>query len=309
MRKNLLPLTFVLFLALALTACGSKTPAPVVGEESTVYTNQGYTLSIPNEYADLLLIEQPAEEGGMLFRVSEQASVDASKKLFPGEPAGGGFLFGIGLVSEEELRAMQCHDMSGRQVFAKDSDGRCYIYYHPTDVQLLREGEYSDADWEQWTALCEWAAKGGDIFMSTNEGLTPYYRTNTELDIYLNRLAYLEEDEFALTRPGSSDMLVPSKELSLPYLKQLMSATFTYADDRNALYSDPEKTPDCEHISLYLPDAGLRFDFFLADNGEANYIRRVQHGGFEDLYLAVFEDGTLAGQIMLDWYIAAMQEQ
>ncbi len=302
MLKKLLSLFLASALALTLAACGDKSPAPVVGEESTVYTNQGYTLSVPNEYTDLLLIERPAEGQEMLFRVSEKASVDAAKKLFPGENAGGGFLFGIGLVTEAELHTMQCYDMSGRQVFAKDSGNSYYIYYHPTDVQLIRENEYTDEDWELWTTLCEWAAQGGDIFMSTNEGLTPYYRTNTDLDIALSRLAYLDEsEEFALTRPGQEKMLTPSKELSLPFLEELMKGTFTYAD--------AEKTPDCEHISLYLPDAGLRFDFFLADNGQANYIRRVQHGGFEDLYIAAYDDGLLAGQTMLAWYIAAMQAQ
>lgn len=301
MKNRLFSLALALSFILALAGCGSKLPAPVVEEECTIYTNQGHTLSIPNEYHDLLLIERPAEGQEMLFRVSEKASVDAAKKLFPKENAGGGFLFGIGLVTETELHTMQCYDMSGRQVFAKGSGNRYYIYYHPTDVQLLREGEYTDEDWEVWTALCEWAAEGGDIFMSTNEGLTPYRRSNTDLDIFLSRLAYLNEDEFTLTRPGTDDLLIPSKELSLPYLEQLMLGTFAYAD--------VEKTPDCEYISLNLPDAGLRFDFFLADNGQANYIRREQRGGSVDLYIAAYDDGALSGQTLLNWYIAAMQEQ
>ena len=301
MKNRLLSLALALSFVLTLAGCGSKLPAPVVEEEYTTYTNQGYTLSVPNEYHDLLLIERPAEGQEMLFRVSEKASVDAAKKLFPKENVGGGFLFGIGQVTEAELHAMQCYDMTGRQVFAKGSGNRYYIYYHPTDVQLIREGEHTDEDWALWTVLCEWAAEGGDIFMSTNEGLTPYRRSNTELDISLARLAYMTEDEFTLTRPGTDDILIPSKELSRPYLEQLMIGTFTYAD--------AEKTPDHEYISLNLPDEGLRFDFFLADNGNANYIRREQRGGSVDLYIAAYDDGILAGQTMLGWYIAATQEQ
>lgn len=301
--KRRITLFALVVLMLSLTACGDKTPAPVVGEEYTTYTSAGYTLSVPNEYTDLLIVDTTVTEGirSTFFYVSEKASVEAAKKLFPGDDVGGGFLFGIGKLTESEFQQALCGDMSGAEVFAVDAENNYYMYYHPTDVQLIREGDYTDADWEQWAELGQWAVRATDLFVAENEGLTPCYRTNTDLDIYLNRLTYLEEDEFALTRPGTEGMLVPSKELSLPYLEQLLRGTHKRVD--------MEQLPDCEHISLYLPDAGYRFDFFLAESGEANYIRQVQHGGYEDLYLAFYEDGALAGQTMLAWYLAALQAQ
>ena len=83
--KKLLSVTLALSLALALAACGKKAPAPVAGEEFTVYTSQGYTLSVPNEYTDLLLIDTTVTEGpgSMFFTVREKASVEAVKKLYP----------------------------------------------------------------------------------------------------------------------------------------------------------------------------------------------------------------------------------
>ena len=301
--KRCITLCTLVALILSLAACGDKAPAPVVGEESTVYTSQGYTLSVPNEYTDLLIIDTTVTEGrrSTFFSVHEKESVEAAKKLFPGENVGGGFLFAIGRLNESDFKMALCGDMSGAEVFAKDENGFYYIKYHPTDVQLVREGDYTDADWAQWAELGQWASTAVDDFLHQNEGLTPHYSTNTDLDIYLNRLAWLGEDEFALIRSGQDKPLVPSRELSLPYLEQLLRGTHKHVD--------MEKVPACEYISLYLPDAGLRFDFFLAENGDANYIRRTQHGGFDDLYLAIYDDGALAGQTMLSWYIAAMQAQ
>lgn len=302
--KKLLSLTLALTLTLALGGCAPKAPAPVVGEEFTVYTSQGYTLSVPNEYTDLLLIDTTATEGrgSMFFTFREKASVEAAKKLFPGENVGGGFLFGIGRLNESDFKLALCGDMSGSEVFAKDDAGYYYMCYHPTDVQLIRESETTDADWEQWVELGQWSVGAIDTFLAENEGLTPCYRTNTDLDIYLHRLAYLNEEyEFTLTRPGQDKPLVPSHELSLPYLDQLMTATFNHVDQGTA--------PDCEYISLNLPDAQVRFDFFLADNGDANYVRQVWSDGMEALYLAAYDDGQLTGQTMLMWYLAAMQAQ
>ncbi len=305
MRKKLLSLTLALSLSLTLAACGSKSPAPVVGEEFTMYTNQGYTLSIPNEYYGLLLIDTTVTEGrgSMFFSVREKASVEAVKKMWPDdETMGGGFLFGIGRLNENDFKLALCGDMSGSEVFAKDNNENYYMYYHPTDVQLIREGNYTDADWEQWAQLGQWAAGIKDTFIKENKGLTPYTRTNTDLDIYLHRLAYLpDEHEFTLTRPGQDKPLVPSAELSAPWLEQLINGTFNHVDQGTA--------PDCEYISLSLPDAQVRFDFFLADNGDANYVRQIWSDGMEALYLATYKDNTLAGQTVLDWYTTALQTQ
>lgn len=301
MKKQLAAILLTLALSLSLCACAPSTPTEV--DTTTKFTSEGFTLSIPNEYKDLLIIDTTVTEGrgSMFFSVREKASVEACKKLY-GNDLGAGFLFGIGRLNESDFKIALCGDMSGSEVFAKDDAGYYYMYYRPTDVQLIREGDCTDADWAQWAELGQWGSSATDMFIVENEGLTPYYRTNTDLDIFLNRLAYLpDEYEFTLTRPDTDKAPVPSKELSLPYLEQLMNGTFTYVDKKSA--------PECEYISLNLPDSLVRFDFFLAENGDANYVRQVWGDGMEALYLATYEDGTLAGQTMLGWYIAAMQAQ
>ena len=61
-------------------------------------TNEGLQLTIPAEYADLVLAEVAV--GDMLFSVSEKASVEAAQAF--GEPAdsGAGWLFGIRRISD-----------------------------------------------------------------------------------------------------------------------------------------------------------------------------------------------------------------
>lgn len=431
MRKKLLSLSLVLALCLSLCACASSTPTEI--DTTTKFTSEGFTLSVPNEYADLLIVDTTVTEGprSTFFSVHEKASADASKALWPNdETMVGGFLFGIGRVDETTFRDMMIWGMNGADVFARDKDNNYYIRYHPTDVQLIREGEYTDADWEQWKELGQWVSGAVDAFVAENPNLTSYHRTykdidcalhyiaygegsaqltsygdafytperseylpyveqllddvlyfdylsgelNTEgnyitllapdmfqytsfdfftdegqqqyirqnfsdiepiyyvaakngkefpvgqvvadwlstldpapisdLEFALRRLSYLNIDEFELTRIQSGavvDRLTPSKDLSRPYMKQLMNGTLTDAS--------AEKIPDCEYISLWLPDMGLRFDFFLADSEQGTYVLRTQHGGFEDLFLLTCENGASAAKLMQDWYNAAQMEQ
>ena len=143
-------------LLLCLCACSPS----VQSGTATEFTANGFTLSVPNEYVDLLVIDTTVHDNdyGTFFSVHEKASQEAAKVLFPGENVGGGFLFGIGAVDEDQFHEMMKWGMTGADVFARDEAGNYFIYYHPTDVQLLRVGDYTDADWQQWTALCDWAA-------------------------------------------------------------------------------------------------------------------------------------------------------
>ena len=160
-----------LFLLLSFTACGAKDEESAPSEVETVYTNGGMKLTIPEEYAALLLVETPENDAdGILFAVAEKASVEAAG----GDGYGAGELFRIGVVSEDALREMLRGDLSGVEPFASDADGMHYIYYHPTDVRFTRGSvEQMREDQAQWDALNEWAwASVRDAFVSEN-GLTP----------------------------------------------------------------------------------------------------------------------------------------
>ena len=287
---------FVLALVLALTLCACTPSTPA--DADTTITNAGMTLSVPPEYHDLLLVDLDSGFSlrKMHFRVSEKASVEAAKARWPDdETMGGGFLFGIGRVTEDEFRDMMCGEMAGAEVFAVDEEGNYYMYYHPTDVQLIRDGVVeTEADWALWTELCEWAVGAPDRFMADNPGLTSLRRTNTSLDICLNRLLYWEDVAFTLTHSSMSAAIFPTHEQSLPHLERLTACQVSDADGAT--------TPEGAYITLHIPDENARFDFFLDGSG---LFREFFFDGSSALYRIDCDSGIPAGQIALDWYSAA----
>ena len=147
-------------LILSLAACGASgnttsTPAPEAEAAATteaaqpaeetvtepvVYENEGMKMTVNSEFANKVIVNIPeSKEDGVLFTVSEKASVEAAKAQGYSEEDGMGWLFAIGRDSEEVVKRMLCDDMSGQVVFAQDADGQYYIFYHPTDVRYNRE--------------------------------------------------------------------------------------------------------------------------------------------------------------------------
>ena len=157
------------------------------GEAGLVLENGGLTLTIPADKAELVIAEAPAaDEFGTLFTVSEKASVEAAQAR-ENPYDGAGWLFAIRKVSGEALQDMLCYDMSGMTPFARDEEGNAYLLCTPTDVRLEREGTFTEEDMEQWTALNAWAAEIPAAFTEAN-GLEPFHRGNSDLEITLNRI-------------------------------------------------------------------------------------------------------------------------
>lgn len=286
---------FVLALVLVLSLCSCAPSTPTEIDTTTKFTSQGFTLSIPNEYVDLLIVDTTVSEAkdGTFFSVHEKASVDASRALWPDdETVGGGFLFGIGRMGENEFKDMMCADMSGVEVVARDGDNNYYVRYHPTDVQLIRDGDCTDADWEQWKELGQWASGAVDTFVAENPALTPYTRTSNDIDIVLNRIDHWGEAA-ALSPCNSDSEFSPTREQSAPYVGQLL--------DDVLFHSSHSPAPEGECISLTIPSLDWRFDFF-TDEEQSHYIRHVFSDGMESLCIAS-RDGELfpAGQIVADW--------
>ena len=306
-----LALLLALLMALALAACGGaaeepqtepepETPAAAEPETPAegLYTNGGLTLSVPEDYDPLVVVETPASsEEGVLFTVTEKASREFGQQQHPGEDWGDGWLFSIGTADEDVLHGMLAYDLSGAVPFAQGEDGTYYIFYHPTDVRFVRESYDIDPDsddWKAWTALNEWAWTVQETFAGDN-GLTPRTFTNTAPDMILNQVAYLEEP-YTLTALDHGT-LTPAGDEGAPYLEEMLEGvTFRLAEGA--------QRPDGEYIVLELPQAGERLDFFLADG---NYVREV-YDGEETLYQAVYPDGdkdiALAARA---WYNALAQ--
>ena len=286
----------VLVLAAALVLSMAATAFADDAGDTLELVTAGLTLPIPAEYSGLLIVEVPqGSDRGELFSVSEKASVEAAKAQGY-EWDGAGWLFSIGKVTEETLHQMLCRDMSGAIPFAADGQGTCYIFYHPTDVRLVRESyEGIDADLEQWSALNEWGSDVRKSFPAVN-GLTPLHLGNTDLDIFLARTLYQDDVDYTVSTTQYGP-LEPKGVDPEPYAGRL-TRDVTYQ------FTGLDEAPDGEYVVLAFPDENIRFDFFLME-GKENFVREVHADGFETIYQAVFDDGvTTAAGVMQEWYDA-----
>ena len=312
-KKSALSVVLAAVTALSLAACaatGEKSGEGVAisgesldinnialrpeGEAASIYMNADMKLLIPLEYNELLLTETPEnDENGILFTVSEIASIEADKAR-GGSGEGAGWLFSIGVISEIQLHDMLCGDMSGADVFARNADGAYYVYYHPTDVRMVRENYDDEDSIEQWTTLNEWAwSKVRDSFVAENDGLIAETFGNADLDVYLARAAFADGTAYALS-PSAWRPVTANGVDAEPYVMRLI---------RNAQVEalDTADAPDGEYIFLNFPNDDMRFDFFLAEGSE-NIYRQVWSGN-EQLFRINFADGTTkASVIMQEWY-------
>ena len=277
----------------------------VIGTDADlVLTNAGLTFTVPGDTAELLVAEAPENaEDGTLFSFSEKASVEAAEAL--GEKdTGAGWLFDIRKVSEEELQELLCADMSGVDVFAKDAEGGYYLKYHPTDVRLVREGEITEEDTAAWSSVCEWAAVAPGFFAEEN-GLEPFTRGNSELEIYLNQILAGKLTDYTFSCLNPFDPLKPGETDPAPFIEKLLDAEITFD------YSG-EGAPDGEYVVLSIPQDNVRFDFFFASGGK-NVIRQVktlEDGEFENVFIAAFADEkTTANDVAYAWYKAVAKDQ
>ena len=281
---------------------GQVADAAVIREKEATcyqYENGGFRLFIPKAYDDLLTTEIVKDRiGGVLYRVSEKASIAAAKHL-PYDARGAGWLFSIGQIDEGRRRELLCGDMSGAEIFARDANGQCYVYYHPTDVRYMRENnEAMKRDQAQWTMLNEWAWNSVRTdFIRDNDLETAAY-DNSEVSIAIARAAYKPDVRYT----------VSTTEHGPIELKDFDAAPFAELLLQNASYEQrtDKEAPDGEYVVLAFPDEGVRFDFFLMQDKE-NYVREVRQDGYEALWKATFYYGSArAGVVMKEWYDAMM---
>jgi len=271
----------------ALDPVSVQYPPQVWGE----YENGGLFLEIQPKYNDLITVETPRDdEKGVLFTVSETASLEAGKH------DGAGWLFSIGKISEEELHRMLCGDMSGARVFAKDDEGDFYVYYHPTDVRFERATvDEMKRDSAQWTMLCQWAESVPDSLTEDN-WLEYASFSNSEVDIAVARAAYMEDGNVTLSTTEFGPVQIAGVD-GTPYAEYVMQGWFSYADAQEA--------PDGEYVVLNFPDKDYRVDFFFAPGDYA----RVVSGDRETVFQAMWYDDSVSyAEAMQNWYYAAAEQ-
>ena len=287
--------------SVSLAGSGQGTDTAQISEREATcfqYENGGFRLLIPKAYDDLLATEIVKDrKDGVLYRVSEKASIDAAKHLSYGT-RGAGWIFSIGRVDEGRRRELLRGDMSGAEIFARDANGQCYVYYHPTDVRYMRENnEAMKRDQAQWTMLNEWAwSSVRTDFIRENDLETAAY-DNSEVAIAIARAAYKPEFRYTVSTTQYGP-IEPKNFDAAPYAELLL---------QNAVYERTDaEAPDGEYVVLAFPDEGLRYDFFKLKDHE-NYVREVRPDGTETLYKAIFFYGSArASAVMQDWYDAMM---
>ena len=259
------------------------------------FTNEGMTLSIPDETAKQLKVETPENDPeGVLFTVSEQASIDAAAASGDNW-SGAGWLFAISRVSEEKMHELLCQDMSGKEVFAKGADGSRYLFCHPTDVRFVRADYSDESQWQVWSALTGWAGTVPETFISGNPGLTPETHGNSLLDIQFARMMYRDDVHYTVSTTEFGP-IESGRVKAADYIQPLTeNVVYEYVDD--------EEAPDGEYVVLDFPEEDLRFDFFLQE-GKENYIRQIWNdNNNSSLYKAVFADKSIkASAVMNDFY-------
>lgn len=296
--ETVLCMILALAMVFMIAACGNssddKKEAAAPAAEDLVLKNEDLQLTVPAEYADLVVTGDLHEN--VLFSVSEKASVEAAKAL--GESGeGAGWLFDIARISEDDLHEMLCYDMSGREVIASDASGNYYLFCHPTDVRMVRENNeemYSDRD--QWSALNEWAWSLCESFIDENPSLRAEKYGNTELEMYLNRILYQPGMKYTVSTLEYGP-LDPKDTDATEYVRALTEGvTYDYIADAEA--------PDGEYAVITFPEFGDRFDFFFTEGGE-NFVRHVWGDGYEELYKADFADPAVkASEVVYHWYRA-----
>lgn len=287
--------------SVSLAGSGQGTDTAQISEREATcfqYENGGFRLLIPKAYDDLLVTEIVKDrKDGVLYRVSEKASIDAAKHLSYGT-RGAGWIFSIGRVDEGRRRELLCGDMSGAEIFARDANGQCYVYYHPTDVRYMRENnEAMKRDQAQWTMLNEWAWSSVRTDFIRDNSLETAAYDNSEVGIAIARAAYKPDVRYTVSTTEHGPVELKNFDAA-PYAELLL---------QNAVYERTDaEAPDGEYVVLAFPDEGLRYDFFKLKDHE-NYVREVRPDGTETLYKAIFFYGSArASAVMQDWYDAMM---
>ncbi len=286
MMKRTAAILLALLMTFGLCACsnaGEDAATADADAPAGTTADIGYNFTIPEEYADRLIVK--TDEEGSFVSVYEKESVEAAQATDKEHSDGAGWLFALGTVSAEKLHQMICYDMSGIDVFAEGADGSFFVYYHPTDVRIVRaENDYNDESLARWTELNEWAASVRADFIAENEGLTAVSYDNSEIAILLVRAAYMEGTKYEVRtlEYGAAGALDPAGVDAAPFAELLIrNASYTYVE--------PDNTPDGEYIVLYFPEDDIRLDFFLADG---NYVRCTNdEGSGSQLFQVSLPDG------------------
>ena len=265
----------------------------VPAEDGSVYVKDGLKLTVPDEYADLVLIGQgtPLFGGDNLFSAREIASMESGERSHPGEDWGDGALFGIGRMSEDEVHKFLCGYLNNERVFARDAENYYYVLYRPSDVRFFRDDMENIADspdLQLWSEMNDWAASIPEIFTELN-GLEPWNHGGSEAEMMLYRIAYQDDTFFMLNSLDYGELYPEQREPSASFAKQMLDGTsFEFCDE--------SETPDGEYFVIDFPNDALRLDFFKG----ADYVR-ADYGDYQELMRITGQEKGYCVKVMEQW--------
>ncbi len=195
---------FAAALVLCLCLCalgGLEAGASYAGKK--VYRNGGLTLTVPEELADLVLVQTPElppeqqdPEGDVVFRVFERESWELGQERHPGEPGREGLLFIILREPEDTVLTAWTRHAWSHELLARMGRGDCFGLVVPTfnppaggELGLDTRSER----WKRWVKVCAWANELPDNLGRDNPDLTMYPPGGKLLSRFLADTLYGDE--------------------------------------------------------------------------------------------------------------------
>lgn len=205
--------------------------AATLSGETASYRNGDYTLRLPAEYANQLVVRTEWDRdylGETLFRVSERGSRDrwaAAHDTYTAD-ATDGWLFSILRVERESWARSVTGGSSGAFVFAEDSEGCCYVCSYPIWLTFQpEEGATVDRESEayrQYRTLTA-ALRSFDTeqhFVSDNSLTARYF---TDVQQYFLCFAIYGYEDCNIRQGWDGEAFDPRRsEEALYYLKLLL---------------------------------------------------------------------------------------
>ncbi len=266
-------------------------PLDIPFDEGSVFMNNGLKLTVPNDYASLVLVSQGTPLFGRdnLFSVRELASVEAGEKVHPGEDWGDGALLGIGRLTADEAHELLCSEIENVRPLARDAEDNYYFCFYPTDVRILREDMTNlmgSPDLEQWAALNDWAATVPEQFLKDNPGLQPWPYHDSEATIYLARIAFAQQEY----------SLIYDFQEYAPKGREGDEFAADLAENVGYELCVDEEAPEGEYQVVYLPQENIRLFFYKG----GDYVT-VDHGGYGALYRIIAPSSGYCLDVLERW--------
>ncbi len=291
---------------------------PPVSGRTVSYESQGLTLTIPEEYDELLIVDTEPKQQDALFRVLQRSSWVNGQKAHPGEDKGDGLLFVLRRYDEKELLWELRSHPTPASLVGRDREGNYYLIGYPSDVRFVGEDPQiitpSDPGLPEWKALNFWAAGIGEAICAANgDALIPMEKAFCGLE---HVLAVLLEDGAEAPLPEYFRFVSPegaaTEGADVPekfdYARRILleGSSFWLPEDTPAPEGRPIRleTPGVSVNSRLLftfwPGSELfREEYFYSENG-VHSSRMVR--------MTLPKDGPNIGYLMARWYGKAAED-